>query len=397
MRFRADERPYSVSIMLDDIPPSLKETDSAASHELQHNGIERVSRNFPCDRCGADLTFHIDEQSLECDHCGHVKELQPPDSAVSEHDFREMVQRVIQLRKEYGSEEDGLSEVTCSSCSGTVRFAGTLTSRDCAYCGASLQLDDVHEAGQLIPVDGVLSFLVTRDDARANLRKWVQSRWFAPNAYKKRGVQGRFSGVYLPYWTVDSMTGTTYVGQRGVHYYVSVGSGKNRRRVRRTSWYPASGRFQQFFDDVLVVAGKGLPEKRLEALEPWPLAKCVPFNKELLAGFLARTYDIDLDVGFIRAKERIDEALETEVRHRIGGDVQRIHSINTAYNALTFKHLLLPVWMMGYRFRKKTFQVVVNAGTGEVQGDRPYSWIKIALAVLAGVGAIATIAWLSKH
>ena len=123
----------------------------------------------------------------------------------------------------------------------------------------------------------------------------------------------------------------------------------------------------------------------------------MPFNKELLAGFLARTYDIELDVGFLRAKERIDKAIKAEVRRRIGGDVQRIHSINTAYNALTFKHLLLPVWMMGYRFRKKTYQVVVNAGTGEVQGDRPYSWIKIALAVLAGVGAITTIVWLSNH
>lgn len=383
--------------MPDEIPTSLHKADSAVGHEPQHGSVERATRNFPCDRCGANLTFNIGDQSLKCDHCGHLKELQPPDSAVSENDFHEMVQRVVQLRKEDEGDEAGLSEVTCASCGGTIRFVGTLTSRDCAYCGAPLMLEDVHEAGQRIPVDGVLSFLITRDDARTNLRKWVQSRWFAPNDFKKRGVLGRFSGVYLPYWTIDSMTGTAYTGMRGVHYYVTVGSGKNRRRVRRTRWYPASGSFQRFFDDVLVVAGKGLPDERLEALEPWPLAKCVPFNKELLAGFLARTYDIELDVGFVRAKERIDAAIEVEVRRRIGGDSQRIHSINTAYNALTFKHLLLPVWMMGYRFHKKLYQVVVNAGTGEVQGDRPYSWIKIALAALTGASIIATIVWLSNQ
>ncbi len=383
--------------MPDATPPPPHETDSTVGHEVPDGSTERAARNFPCDRCGADLTFHIGAQSLKCDHCGCVKELQPPDDSVSENDFAEMVDRVIQLRTEHGGDEAGLSEVTCASCGGTVRFAGTLTSRDCAYCGAPLQLERAHSAEQRIPVDGVLPFLVTRDDARANLRKWVQSRWFAPNEFKKRGVQGRFSGVYLPYWTFDSMTATAYTGQRGVHYYVTVGSGKNRRRVRRTRWYPASGKFQRFFDDVLVVAGKGLPDKRLEALEPWPLAKCVPFTKELLAGFLARTYDIELNVGFARGKERIDEAIKVEVRRRIGGDAQRIHSINTAYNALTFKHLLLPVWMMGYSFRKKPYQIVVNASTGEVQGDRPYSWVKIALTALAAAGAVAVVVWLAVN
>ncbi len=391
--------------MSDEAPPvrpARPATDSAESAESQpdratHQGDSQASRNFPCDGCGADLTLHIGLQSLKCEHCGYVKELQPPDGDVSENDFHEMVQRVIQHRKDAGSAESGLSEVTCSSCGGTVRFAGSLTSRDCPYCGAPLQLDDVHDAGDRIHVDGVLCFLVTREEARANLRTWVQSRWFAPNEFKKRGTQGRFSGVYLPYWTIDSLTGTAYTGQRGDHYYVTVGSGKNRRTVRRTRWYPASGRFQRFFDDVLVVAGTGLPDNRLEALEPWPLEKCVPFNKALLAGFFARTYDISLDAGFVRAKERIDEAIEADIRSRIGGDVQRIQTINTTYNALTYKHLLLPVWMMGYEFRRKAYQVVVNAGTGEVQGDRPYSWVKIGLAVLAGAGAIAAIVMMVRQ
>jgi len=385
-----------VNAIPDAIPPPLPDTDLAAGQDPPAHTTEAAARNFPCDRCGADLTFRIGDQALRCDHCGNLKGLRPPDSLVSEHDFEAMVGRVVQLRKERGGEDTGLSEVTCASCGGTVRFAGTLTSQDCAYCGAPLQLEHVHEAGDRIPVDGVLPFLVTRDDARTNLRDWVQSRWFAPNEFRKRGADGRFSGVYLPYWTFDSMTATAYTGQRGEHYYVTVGSGKNRRRVRHTRWYPASGQFQRFFDDVLVVAGRGLPDHRLEALEPWPLAKCIPFNKELLAGFLARTYDVDLDVGFLRGKERIDAAIEVEVRRRIGGDVQRIQSINTAYNALTFKHLLLPVWMMGYRFRDKSYQVVVNAGTGEVQGDRPYSWIKIVGAVLTAAAAIAAIVWMTN-
>ena len=53
------------------------------------------------------------------------------------------------------------------------------------------------------------------------------------------------------------------------------------------------------------------------------------------------------------------------------------------YSAITFKHLLLPVWISAYRFQDKIYQVLVNARTGEVQGARPYSpWKIVGLVVL---------------
>jgi hypothetical protein len=114
----------------------------------------------------------------------------------------------------------------------------------------------------------------------------------------------------------------------------------------------------------------------------------VPFNQQVLAGFLARTYDITLGEGFADAKTRIEEALRTEVQKRIGGDEQEIMSLDVQYRALTYKHLLLPVWLLVYRYHDKPYQVAVNAATGEVQGERPYSWIKITSAVLCAVAAV---------
>ena len=49
---------------------------------------------------------------------------------------------------------------------------------------------------------------------------------------------------------------------------------------------------------------------------------------------------------------------------------------------ITFKHLLLPVYAGACRLNQKVYQIVINGRTGEVQGDRPYSFIKIALLVL---------------
>ena len=121
-----------------------------------------------------------------------------------------------------------------------------------------------------------------------------------------------------------------------------------------------------------------------------------PFTQQLLAGLFARTYDVTLATGFDEARARMKVAIESDTRRRIGGDRQRIHSLKTRHDAITFKHLLLPVWMLAYRFHDKTYRVFINAATGEVQGERPYSAGKIFLAVVAAILIIAIIATLSN-
>jgi hypothetical protein len=348
-------------------------------------------RTFPCDQCGADLEFHIGVQELKCPYCGFVKPIEvAPGSKVSEQDLEAALVRIAARRGT--SSVPGDLEVQCQACGGTLRFSGTVTTAECAYCATPIQRGDVHQAVERLRVDGVLPFRIARERASEELRRWVKSRWFAPGEFKRRGAHGRFEGVYTPYWTFDAATATRYVGERGDHYWVEVGSGKNRRRERRTRWTPASGSFQRFFDDVLVCATAAVAPRLVDRLQPWPLADCRPFDHGLLAGQVAMTYDIELGDGFTRARAHIDAAIETEVRRRIGGDVQRVHDISTTYGGLTYKHLLLPVWMMAYRFADRSYRVVVNACTGEVQGERPWSWIKIACAVLLALLLLALLA-----
>ena len=354
---------------------------------------EGRGRIFPCDGCGADLVFQIGEQQLKCPYCGYLKAIElAPEAVIEEQDFHAMLER-IRLLHESGVdlEVSGVSEVRCESCGGNVVFQGTLTSSACPYCASPIQRSNIHAATQRIPVDGVLPFLVDQRRATRLLSDWVQSRWFAPNAFKRSGAEGRFNGVYLPYWTFDTLTFNIYSGERGDNYTVTVGAGNNRRTETRTRWRPASGRFQRFFDDVLVIASKGWPPGYIESLEPWPLGKCLPFTQQVLAGYLARTYDVHLDAGFQQARGKIDDALRTHVLRLIGGDRQRVHSIRTQYDAIKFKHLLLPVWMLVYRYQDRPYQVFVNGATGEVQGERPYSWVKILTCVVTVLAIVATV------
>ena len=88
---------------------------------------------------------------------------------------------------------------------------------------------------------------------------------------------------------------------------------------------------------------------------------------------------------------RSTDEIRNLVKRNIGGDQQRIMSLNTNYKEINFKHLLLPVYVSAYKYKNKLYRFLVNGRTGEVQGERPYSWIKISLTVLLVLTLVGAI------
>jgi hypothetical protein len=373
-------------------------TTTAAPSEQQGGfGPTRDKKEFPCESCGAPLLFSIGAQRLKCEHCGFEKALELAEDArpVSENDLRLGLQRQAQKRSTTTTATK--QECRCNACGGIVVFEGSLTASSCSWCDTPLQLKNAHVSEHPIPVDGIATFRVEKAAAQANLRSWVSSRWFAPGEWTRRGVDGKFDGVYMPFFTFDAMTFTRYRGERGDAYYVETGSGNNKRRERRVRWSAASGAFQRFFDDVCVPALKALPTALLRGLEPWPTEQLTPFSEGALAGKRAHTYERELQECFDLARQRIDEELTRDVRQRIGGDEQRIHDKQTQYSALSYKHVLLPVWILAYRYGDKPYRVVVNAVTGKVHGERPWSVPKIVAAVLAALVLLVILTQAGKR
>jgi hypothetical protein len=236
----------------------------------------------------------------------------------------------------------------------------------------------------------LLPFGLDERAARAKMTDWLGSLWFAPNGLQDYARKGRqLSGIYVPYWTFDADTKSQYSGQRGTHYYETrtvTRKGKTEQvRVQKTRWHGVQGRVARFFDDVLVLGSQSLPKKYTDALEPWDLSAMEPYQPQYLAGFRAEGYQVELADAFKEARVHMDAIIRRDVKHDIGGDEQRVGSVDTAIGTLTFKHVLLPVWMAAYKYRGRTFRFVVNGRTGRVQGERPYSKIKIAIAVICGL------------
>ena len=273
---------------------------------------------------------------------------------------------------------EDVPSVACTSCAAHIEPPPSTEAFPCPYCGSSIVVKVGSE--HLIKPQALLPFKVPRNQAVELFRKWLQTRWFAPNALKKFArLDGRLQGLYTPYWTYDASTVSRYTGERGDNYVVRVG----KRTTTRIRWRSASGTVSRDFDDVLVVGSRSLPRELAEKLEPWDVGSLVPHADEYLSGFLAERYQIDLREGWKRATERMDEVIRQDVKRQIGGDHQRIHTLQTRHANVTYKHVLLPLWICSYRFRDRVFRFLVNARTGEVQGQRPWSAVKIALAVIA--------------
>jgi DNA-directed RNA polymerase subunit RPC12/RpoP len=347
-----------------------------------------ATRVFPCEACGAELEFHTGQQQLVCPHCGSSRPIAAT-GKVEERDLRAALARLSERRR--GDDKVVSQTFRCQACAAEILFDGTLTSTTCAYCGVPVQRDAIHTSVERLPVDGLLPFALSATQAQPRLRAWVQSRWFAPSEFRRRGISGALQGAYLPYWSFDAHTGCEYSGQRGDHYWETVRRGDRTERERRTRWTSVSGSFEHFFDDVLAPATGALPSQLLQGLEPWPLERLKPFQAEHLAGFQARTYDVSLGDGFASAQERMRSSLEAMARNRIGGDEQRLSSVEVSYGALGYRHLLLPLYLLSYRYGEKVYRVMVNAGTGEVHGERPWSGWKIAAFVLSLGLAVAAV------
>jgi DNA-directed RNA polymerase subunit M/transcription elongation factor TFIIS len=332
-----------------------------------------------CKSCGSQMTYRPGTTMLKCTACGAEQAIENTDT-IDEHSYDKWAsqpeKRVATIGKQV---------LKCQGCGATTETDDL--SGACQFCGGVLL--PVSNPEGLIAPEAVLPFGIGKKDANGAFGKWVKSRWFAPNALKKVGSTEALKGTYIPHWTYDANTQTDYTGERGEAYYVTVSTGKGSVTERRIRWYPAAGHVARTFDDVVVPASGVLPEPMLDKMGPWMMAAAQPFDPQYLAGYTALRYDVDPDDGLVVAKAKMDDVIRDDCRHDIGGDEQRVTSMSVQYSALMFKLMLLPIWIASYIYAGKSYQVLINANTAEVVGDRPYSKIKIALAV---IGALIVIA-----
>jgi hypothetical protein len=354
---------------------------------------------YPCAACGAQAEWDPGRQMLVCRFCGTSAPFKiEADGAIVELD---LVKALRELPDERRGWDASRRAVQCQSCKAVSVFDPARVGQNCDFCG-SPKLVDYEEIKAPIRPQSLLPFKVTESHVREQIRRWYASKWLAPNTLRKRALVDRVRGVYIPYWTFDANAVCPWTAEAGHYYYTTENyrdsKGQLRtRRVRHVRWTPAAGEVRHFFDDEPVPGTQGIPHSLLEQIEPFPTNELVPYSTAFLSGYVVEHYQVVLVEAAQNSEAAMHRQLQAMCAAEVPGDTHRNLQIFPAYSEKTFKHILVPVWLLTYLYANRAWQVVVNGYTGAIAGEYPKSPWKIAFLVLLALIVALVVLMLSQE
>ena len=350
-----------------------------------------AQQKFACPACGAEATWNAAKQALVCGYCGTASpatlESTPGGGdTIREHDLAIALRSIPDDRRGWKTER---VEVLCQSCKAISVFEPTRIAQRCDFCG-SASLVPYTEVKEPFSPESLLPIKISDTQVRDEIRAWYGRRWFAPNALATRALTDQLHGLYIPYWTFDARVQADWTAESGYYYYetesyTDAQGHRQSRQVRRVRWEHSAGHLEHFFDDELVCASKGVDAGMIREVEPFPTQELVPYQAGFLAGWVVERYQIDLIAAAQHSREAMESKLMQRCAQQVPGDTHRNLQVRGDWSGQTFKHILVPVWLLTYQYHGKTFHVLINGYTGAIAGNYPRSWVKIFFATLGVV------------
>ncbi|MBI3761221.1 MAG: TFIIB-type zinc ribbon-containing protein [Chloroflexi bacterium] len=355
------------------------------------------AETFKCPQCGAPrLEYDPAGGGLKCPQCGYTRAIAAEQKAVNERDLTAVLSDAGKARG-YGRET---KSVNCKNCGATTQMDPSVVSTQCPFCGSTQVLEQKPDPNIVQP-ESLIPFQLTSDRAYDNYRKWLGKGFFRPRGVLKQSGSTQIQGVYLPFWTFDAHAESRWTAESGDYYYeteeyTTVEDGKTvrkTRQVQKVRWYPTSGHHSDDYDDVLVSGTTSGDQKMLQKIYPFDTSKLVPYQPQYLSGWAAEAYRIPLGDAWQQGQGIIGDDERGKCDRQVPGDTHRSLDVRTQLSDTTFKHVLLPVFLANYRYNSKPYQFMVNGQTGEVQGQAPVDWVKVAIVVVIALAILLAVAY----
>ncbi len=362
-----------------------------------------AQKKFSCPTCGGEAQWNPAKKALVCPFCGAVSPAQEGltasgEQTIVEHDLVAALRSIPDEQRGWQAQK---TMVRCQSCQAISVFDPERVGQRCDFCGSSA-LVPYEEVKDAFRPESLLPMKISEPSVRDSIRGWYASRWFAPNKLKRAALTDTVKGLYIPYWTFDAQVHADWTAESGYYYYETEtyqdADGKTQtRQVQRVRWEPSGGSLDHFFDDEPVPASRGVQPEMLRGIEPFPTKELVPYQPGFLAGWVVERYQIDLLTAAKTARAEMDAEMTRMCAAEVPGDTHRSLQVQTDYSGQTFKHVLVPIWLLTYDYGARHFQVVVNGFTGTIAGKYPKSWIKITLSIIAVLVMIAIFLLIRSH
>ena len=317
-----------------------------------------------CSSCGANLKFNIAKQSLQCDYCGETRALAA---------FQVLGKEPLSTLKNQGNSWNGEKRVLqCLNCGAQEVVDANSISSLCPFCG-SFKLTDTNLLPGLKP-SGLLPFLYDKEQISKIFESWIKKKLFRPNKLKQTKIS-TFNGVYTPCWVFDSNVSTDYDGRFYNEHKDSDGD-------THRDYFNVSGTRHDAFNNVAINVGDKINEGDFNTLKPFDFTKAVPYDPAYLLGFSASHYSKPVEVAFDSAKDYMKKRVKNLIVAEQHADGYTRLDLTCSFKDVMSNYLLLPVWIMTYKYNNKEYRIMSNGQTGELVGKTPRSPVKITLAVI---------------
>ena len=289
----------------------------------------------------------------------------------------------------------------CKNCSAEVAVDPDQRSYTCAFCDSTYVVEFTPEESDRQPPEFVIGFGVTLEDAHETYRRWIaENGWFRPGDLTSAQVEEKLRGVYLPFWAFSLLAESDWSADIGEYWwrtetYTTTEDGKTvtkTRRVRKTEWWDLSGRHHHYYSGYLVSGSRGLAQEEADRIKPFHLPALKRYEPYFLAGWLSEEYSVERDAALTTCQEEFRRREQRNVSDHLPGDTHRSLRVSTRFSNVNSDLILLPVYLLSYKYKDKLYRFMINGQTGKVAGDKPLSPWRIGLAVAAGLLVAAAIA-----
>lgn len=378
--------------------PNTSEDDLVIEATL----VERPLVGEPCPACSAPREIG----SKFCVSCGSPLATPKEDNIESPSEIELRTQRI---RSQRISDTPSLSAndlpdhtLQCQNCGSEVATSLDQRSYTCPFCDSSIVTEiDVRASGKQRP-EFIVGFAVTEAEAQQKFYDWLgKNAWFRPGDLAVKAVSEKQKGIYIPFWHFSMLAKSRWSARIGEYWYreeryQTVDSkGKKvtkTRRVRETEWFPLHGEHQKFYHGYLVPASHGITQKEAKSIQPFQLSALSRYRPYYLAGWMAEEYTLALEVAADKTKQEFANRQTNSVRNFLPGDRHSDLSVHTDLEVNGSDLILLPVFVLSYRYRDQVYRFLVNGQTGKVVGEKPWSGRRVAAAVVSGIVLILLVA-----
>lgn len=356
----------------------VKENNSVATEN------SRMTEYEHCPSCGAVMVYDPLTTSLKCSYCGTYKPLQT-DKKARNYEYNDDTELLFE---NWG----GIKTYKCSACGAICDLPDYEMSPVCPFCGTGNMLLE-NEIKGLRP-NGILPFKIDEGGAKLKYKEFIKKKLFAPRKLRKNFNVNKMNGIYIPVFSFTTDTFSSYSGSLGEHYYVTVGSGKNRHTEQRTRYYNVSGNFDKAFYDLQYEVSNNITQRDLEKTGGFDVSNALEYDSAFFAGFSSERYTESLDNTWDSAVEEMKGDIYNDIVNSYHADVVEYLNINTDYKNRRYRYILAPIWKCGYRYKEKLYNFIINARNGKTAGKAPVSPLKVSFVAIAAIAITFLILFL---